>query len=120
VPDEGTETRVDLRPRSSRHRIGLDFRTAAEPELYPDQLRIDYEFRESHPVLDSDELRIGRREPFDDQDPEPESNETEKRNCPTDRIRITRSKTTTMMTTISKQTLQKQIDRSVSLQFLWK
>jgi hypothetical protein len=66
-------------------------------------------------VLDSDELRIGRREPFDDQDPEPESNETEKRNCPTDRIRITRSKTTTMMTTISKQTLQKQIDRSVSL-----
>jgi hypothetical protein len=29
-------------------------------------------------VLDSDELRIGRREPFDDQDPEPESNETEK------------------------------------------
>jgi hypothetical protein len=41
-------------------------------------------------VLDSDELRIGRREPFDDQDPEPESNKTEKsskkRNCPTDRI----------------------------------
>ncbi len=78
MPDEGTETRVDLRPRSSRHRIGLDFRAAAEPELDPDQLRIDYEFRESHPVLDSDELRIGRREPFDDQDPEPESNETEK------------------------------------------